>query len=105
MNETVPAFITWYFRIIAVVTAVMGGFLIVWPAVISIFFDTIDPGTTFLARIVGSTLLGYAVLNGLTAQRARNKSTYRISATANLATLVVALLICTLSAVVGDIDR
>jgi hydroxyethylthiazole kinase-like uncharacterized protein yjeF len=94
MSYVPPFFVIFYFRLIAVLTAIIGVSLIVWPEVVTLFFASIDPAATFFVRIVGSTLFGYAVLNGITAYYAKGSLAYKLCASANLTTLSIALLVC-----------
>jgi len=95
---TVPRFIIIYFRVIAVITAIIGVILLLHPAIAHLFFTSLNDGTIFFTRIIGSTLLGYAALNGITSFYAHNSITFMVSAWSNFVTLFIASVLCTLYA-------
>ncbi len=88
----------YYFYLIAIITMALGIALVFFPYFVAgLFFDILRPETIFFARICGSTLIGFAGLNYLTA-RAASRQFYQIAAWSNILTLLVAMIISTLAA-------
>lgn len=88
-----PKFTRNYLLIIAIITFGLGVGLVVIPSVVvGLFFNMSGVETSFFARMVGSTLIGYATLNALAAYN----STYlvcKIAVWSNLVTLLIASII------------
>ncbi len=92
-SEVAPRFVRLYFAYIAALTSLIGTTIILWPSVTSLFFDQLDPPSIFFVRILGSTLIGFAILNYITSHH-NDGLLYRAAAYANAATLTVATIIC-----------
>ncbi len=83
-------FVRYYLRIVGVITAILGLLLLLWPSAVSeIFFNDISVQTEFFARITGSTLIGYSVLNML-ASLDKNRHMQEFAVWGNLSTLLIA---------------
>lgn len=91
-----------YFRLIAVITALIGGVLVIHPETAHIFFNSIDQGTLFFTRIIGSTLLGYAALNAITSIYPKDEVVFIVAAWSNFVTLLIASVLCTIY--MGELD-
>ncbi len=83
-------FTQFYFRLIAVITLCFGLVLLIFPSFAAgLFFNHAGNESLFFLRVCGSTLIGYATLNWLTAH-ANQVEIYRIAAWSNLVTLSIA---------------
>ncbi len=90
-------FIGLYFRLIASITLGFGLVLLFWPHFAAgLFFDDIGRESLFFLRICGSTLIGYAALNWLTA-RANQVTIYQIAGWSNVVTLSIASILSVLA--------
>lgn len=92
----VPRFVLIYFRVISLVTAAMGGTLLLYPRISELFFNNPPNSTLFFTQIIGSTLLGYAALNGITSLYTDNVIVFKIASWSNLVTLCIASVLCTI---------
>jgi hypothetical protein len=92
-SDKASIFIVRYLQLTALVTAIIGVVLLLWPEQILQWFI---PGATgdFFIRFIGSALLGYATLNWQAAS-SNNYDVRRIVLEGNLVTLVVATILST----------
>lgn len=93
LDYPVPGFVVGYLRVIAGITFGLGLSFILWPSqMVDLFFVSGMNNSEFFVRMLGSTLFGYASLNGLASYRPLRHSV-EMAIWANLITLVIASLI------------
>lgn len=86
-------FINYYLKLIGIITAALGLFLLILPSFSAgIFFQQINTSTEFFTRITGSTLLGYATLN-IIASHYSHSEVLRGAVWGNLTTLTAATML------------
>jgi hypothetical protein len=93
MTRPAPNFTRNYLWVIAAITFILGISLVLMPGwIVELFFASPQIDGTFFARLVGSTLVGYATLNALAA-RDGSHDTCSITVWSNLVTLLIASII------------
>ena len=103
MKKDRHKFATYYLRLTAAITALLGIILITRPDIILQWFIPSTDGDFFI-RFIGSALLGYSTLNFL-ASSSNDMTTYRIALDANLVALSIATILSLIGVVIGVVEN